>query len=128
MEPTIVAPIRVIDPLQAQTLEIPGGLITREVFRGRSFAVFASNMGPGEGESWHTHKADVETVYYCIFGRGRITWKHGGVETSIELNAGQLLAMDGGIENKIENIGNMPWMIIAIHNAGEGEGILRLRY
>lgn len=121
-------PISLIDPLSEDTIEVPGGLVTREVFRGRKFSVFVSNMAPGQGESWHTHKHDVETVYYCIFGRGRITWRHEGQEKFVELNAGQLLRMDGGVENRIENVGNMPWMIVAIHDAGEGEGVLRLRY
>ena len=119
--------VQKLDYEEIPPIAVPGGLLAREAYRGRDFAIFISSMEPGAGESWHTHLEDVEAVYFTIVGRGRITWREGGSEHEITVGPGDLVSINGGVENQTENVGTGPWIKVAIHSAGVGTDILRLR-
>lgn len=64
---------------------------------------------PGDVYDWHTHMPSMWQVWCTIQGRWRWTYKdNDGNERSVEAGPGEWLVCPGGLENKVEIIGDEP--------------------
>lgn len=64
---------------------------------------------PGDVYDWHTHMPDVWQVWCTIQGEWRWTYRDSnGDEHSVEAGPGDWLVCPGGLENKIDIIGDEP--------------------
>jgi len=62
---------------------------------------------PGYSSVWHTHMPEMHQIAYTL--RGTIRWRfkdNDGEETTFDLHKGEVAYIPGGMENKIEVVGD----------------------
>ncbi len=105
-----------VDQLEWQTLS--GGIKYKFIATGDKFLTGIGVAQPGYGETWHKHTDEVEESYYVIKGQGKISWKSGKEEHSLDFSAGDAVYLPRGVENEFVNTGNDElWILFNITNA-----------
>jgi len=84
---------------------IAGGFKYKFIGVGEKFLTGLGVAEPGGGETWHKHTPEVEETYYVLKGKGKIWWRSGGREHSLEFSEGDSMYLPPGCENQFINTG-----------------------
>jgi mannose-6-phosphate isomerase-like protein (cupin superfamily) len=91
---------------------LPGGFKYKFIAVGEKFMTGLGVAQPGSGETWHKHRPDVEETYYVLKGKGKIWWKSGGEEYSLEFSEGDSMYLPYGSENMFVNTGDAELLLL----------------
>jgi quercetin dioxygenase-like cupin family protein len=102
---TTVTAVENFSPAPITSGDIPEG-------RARSLPDFegiqagVTVVGPGGGETWHTHLSYYDFVFYVLAGTARYTWTDNGRESSQEAKPGDFVFIRPGATHEWVNSGS----------------------
>lgn len=105
-----------VDERAATTME--GGIEVTRLIDGEKLKVGLAIGDPGDKETWHQHKDEVEEVYYTLEGAGRIAWAEDETEHDMRVEPGEAVCLPtGGFYHEIEAVGDDGWTFLYAINA-----------
>lgn len=109
-----------VDGRDVKTME--GGIETVRLIDGEKLKVGIATGDPGDKETWHEHKDDVEEIYYTLEGAGRIAWIDDDKNQEVYVEPGEaVLLPTGGFYHEIEAVGDDGWTFLYAINAIESD-------
>lgn len=90
--------------------------------------VFSHGQGePGYSSVWHTHMPEMHQIAYTLEGTIRWRFKNNdGEEERFDLHAGEVAYIPGGMENKIEVVGDQTGSVVLTYPHMQVMGVEQL--
>jgi mannose-6-phosphate isomerase-like protein (cupin superfamily) len=67
-----------------------------------------TEVGPGGGETWHSHLSYYDILIYVVSGQGAFWWEADGVEHREPIGPGDCVHISPGAKNQWLNTGDEP--------------------
>lgn len=92
------------------------GFQSRKPIETEDVQFIYSTGEPGDVIDWHTHMPDGYQINMCV--RGRRKWYYidnDGNEQTVEIGPNEVVFLPGGMENKVEIVGDEENLTVEIH-------------